>query len=249
MYVFRDHFSDVAGRYAAHRPGYPVPLYEWLASLTPARDLAWDCATGSGQAARGLAAHFDTVVATDAAPAQVAHAQPHPRVRYAVAEAGRSDLAPASVALVTVAQALHWFDLEAFYAEVARVLVPGGVLAVWTYNLARVTPAVDAVIDHFYSEVVNGWWPAGREHVEEGYRRLPFPYPQRPVPAFAMHARWDLAALIGYLRTWSAVQRFREARSEDPVAALIPALQRAWGESSVTHEVRWPLTVRVGRAP
>lgn len=247
MASFPDHFSTLAGGYARHRPGYPDALFTWLAAQAPARERAWDCATGSGQAAVGLAAHFAAVAATDASAAQIEAATAHPRVRYGVAPAEASGLAGGSVSLVTAAQALHWFDLPRFHAEARRVLVPGGVIAVWSYNLLTVTPAVDAVVNRLYGEALAGYWPAERHHVESGYRTLPFPFEPVEPPPFAMTARWSLADLTGYLRTWSAVDRCRGATGRDPVAAVERALAAAWGPAERTYEVRWPLALRVGR--
>ncbi|MFA5529059.1 MAG: class I SAM-dependent methyltransferase [Thiohalomonadaceae bacterium] len=244
---FKDHFSALATGYASFRPVYPDALYAWLAQQTPGRTLAWDCAAGSGQAAIGLAEHFDQVIATDASAGQIENAYRHARVRYAVAPAEDSGLAARSVDLVSVAQALHWFDLERFYAEVRRVLRPDGLLAVWTYNLFRTDiDALDTLVDHLYGEVLGPWWPSERRLVENGYRDLPFPFTEITVPAFEMRTEWDLAHLLGYLRTWSAVKRYREACGVDPVQAMADAL----GAASGAHQrlsVRWPLALRVGR--
>jgi SAM-dependent methyltransferase len=243
---FQDHFSGHAAAYASHRPGYPPELFGWLAAQVPAHSLAWDCATGSGQAALGLAAQFERVVATDAAAAQLAHAGAHARVDYRVAAAEASGLAAASVDLVTVAQALHWFDLDAFYREARRVLRPGGALAVWCYGLCEVDPAIDALLGWFYRELVGPYWPPERRHIDARYADLAFPFAEQPVPAFAMRADWDRAALLAYLGTWSAVVRCRRATGTDPIAELEPRLREAWGAATV-RTVRWPLAVRLGR--
>ncbi|HEY6066574.1 MAG TPA: class I SAM-dependent methyltransferase, partial [Thermoanaerobaculia bacterium] len=177
MSSFPDHFSGVAGAYAEHRPRYPDRLFEWVAGLAPRRELAWDCATGNGQAALGLADHFERVIATDASPAQIAAAVPHPRVEYRVAPAESSGLAAESADVVTVGQALHWFDRPAFYAEVRRVLRPGGVLAAWTYGHCLLgDPSADAAMRRFYSETVGPCWPPERALVDEGYRSIELPF-------------------------------------------------------------------------
>jgi SAM-dependent methyltransferase len=203
--VFQDHFSGHADRYGAFRPTYPVALFEYLASLAPARDLAWDCATGNGQAALALSPFFGRVVATDASPQQVAQARPHDRIDYLVAPAERTPLPESSIDLITVAQALHWFALPAFYSEVLRVARPGGILAAWCYELNEITPEVDQVIGRLYSDILGGDWPPERRLVEEGYRTIPFPFDEVAPPQFSMGARWDLPRLLGYLGTWSAV--------------------------------------------
>lgn len=247
MTAFPDHFSGQAGDYARFRPGYPAHLFAWLAGAAPGRERAWDCGTGSGQAARGLAEHFREVVATEPSAAQLAHAAPHPRVRYVRAVAESAPLRAASVDLVAVAQALHWFDLDRFYGEVRRVARPGALLAVWTYGLARVSPAVDGAVRHFYEAVVGPYWPPERRHVESGYRTLPFPFDELAPPPLESVHEWTLADLLGFLRSWSAVGRYRTARGEDPVAAATPALTAAWGDPSVPRPVRWPLALRTAR--
>jgi SAM-dependent methyltransferase len=245
--AFKDHFSTGAREYARYRPTYPPALFEWLAGLCPARDLAWDCATGSGQAALGLAEHFERVIATDASDAQVEHAAPHPRVVYRVAPADASGLADRSVTLVTVAQALHWLDRPRFYAEVRRVTRPGGVLAVWTYNMLAIAPAIDALVGRFYRDTVGPWWAKDRALVEDGYRSIDFPFDELIAPTFSMRAEWTLADLEGYLRSWSAVQRYQAERGEDPVASLHAELAALWGEATERRTVRWPLACRAAR--
>ena len=243
-FEFKDHFSKQAADYAKFRPRYPTELFRWLASIAPANDLAWDCATGSGQAAVELVEVFLRVIATDASQKQIANADAHPRVEYRVAPAENSGLEAKSVDLITVAQALHWFDLEEFYAEARRVLKPQGVLAAWAYKLATVTPSVDEVVNHYYSEVVGGFWPAERVLVEK-FEELSFPLPEIETPAFQMVADWRVEQLLGYLRTWSATQRFMMAEKRDPLESVESELRSTWG--SELRRAVWPLTVRVGR--
>ena len=245
--AFADHFAPVANDYDRHRPGYPDTLFAFLAETAPATSRVWDCATGTGQAARGLADYFDEVLATDASAGQVEQAEGPANVHYRVAPAEASGLEDASVDLVTVAQALHWFDLPAFYDEVRRVLRPGGVVAVWSYNLLEIGPEVDAVVERLYRDRLGAYWPAERRHVETGYRDLPFPFEAITAPAFAMEAAWTLPDLTGYLQTWSAVARCRAAEGTDPVAEVEDALCAAWGPPDTPRSVRWPLTLRAGR--
>lgn len=244
---FRDHFSQAASEYAAFRPRYPAALFEALAARAPGRRLAWDCATGSGQAALGLADHFDRVVATDASTAQIGAALPHPRVEYRVAPAERSGLAAGSVDLVTVAQALHWLDRAPFYAEARRVLAPDGLIAVWCYSLMEIDPAVDVLVRAFYRDTIGPWWPPERVLVDTGYRDVEFPFEEIELPPLRLEATLALPALAGYLGTWSAVLRCREATGRDPVVALESALRPLWGDPERPRPVRWPLAVRAGR--
>ena len=244
---FRDHFSRDSSAYARFRPRYPAALFDWLAGLAPARRVAWDCATGNGQAATMLAAHFARVVASDASRDQVRAAERAPRIQYAVALGEASPLAGARVDLVTVAQALHWLDPRRLYAEVDRVLVPGGVFAVWCYGLLGVTPAIDAAIAHFYEDVVGPYWPPERREVETGYRNFEIPIDEAPAPRFAIEAELTLSDLVGYVRTWSAVGRYLAEKDHDPVDPLADELAPLWGDPRAARPIIWPLSVRAGR--
>ncbi|MDQ3697377.1 MAG: class I SAM-dependent methyltransferase [Gemmatimonadota bacterium] len=249
MPAFHDHFSARAPGYARFRPTYPDALFRWLAGLAPGRALAWDCATGSGQAAAGLVRHFDRVVATDASAAQIAHAQPRANIEYRVAPAERSGLDAASTDLVTVAQALHWLSVDEFYAEARRVLRPRGVIAVWCYGDASLDdPELVRLLGAFTRETVAPYWPPERRHLDAGYRTLPFPFDQLESPTFTLELAVTLAELTGYLRTWSATQRFVAAHGLDPVEAVEEALRVPWGDPAVPRTLRWPLALRVGRA-
>jgi ubiquinone/menaquinone biosynthesis C-methylase UbiE len=246
--TFNDHFAPVASRYADFRPTYPQQLFAWLADLVPQHALAWDCAAGSGQASIDLATYFERVVATDASQAQIDAATPHPRIEYRVAPAEASGLPDSSVDLVTVAQALHWFELAGFYAEVRRVLRPGGVLAAWTYGVLSVEGAeVDALVQRFYHDTVGPYWPFERAHVEDGYRSLPFPFAEIAAPCFTMRASRTLFELLEYIRSWSATHRFMVANGTDPVIALEQQLAPLWGASPRRRQLVWPLSLRVGR--
>lgn len=242
MAAIRDHFSGHAAQYATARPGYPAALYDWIATRAPAQRLAWDCGTGNGQAAIGLARHFARVVATDASAAQIASAVARAHVEYRVAPAGNSGLPSAGADAVTVAQALHWFPLEAFYAEVRRVLRPQGLLVVWCYGVPSIAPALNALTQEFYRDVVGPYWPAERKFVEDGYRSLAFPFEPIAVPAFEMRQRWTLVRYLAYLRSWSATQRFIAARGFDPVDELATRLGTLWKTGA--RWVRWPLYLR-----
>ncbi|MEQ1689809.1 MAG: class I SAM-dependent methyltransferase [Gemmatimonas sp.] len=249
MSEFNDHFSDVAQGYAAFRPRYPDALFAALASLAPARDVVWDCGCGTGQASVALGAHFGQVHATDASAQQIALAEPHERVTYRVAPSHASGLTNGSAALVTVAQALHWFDVDAFHAEARRVLVSGGVIAEWCYTLLDV-PSAPLVAD-----VVNAmdarmrmWWPPQRRHVDSGYDDLAFPFERLDIGAFAMEAEWSARQLAGYVATWSAVSRYRAAHGVDPTVEFTRRVTSVWGDVE-RHTIRWPMVLRVGRVP
>jgi len=206
--MFKDHFSAQAKAYAGYRPRYPEVLYDCLESMTPVHELAWDCATGSGQAAITLAGRFAQVIATDASEQQLNQAQQQEGVEYRLAPAESSGLGSDSVDLISVAQALHWFNFDAFNSEAQRVLKPAGVIAVWCYGLQQISPRVDAIIDEFYRDIVGEYWPPERLHIEASYCDIPFPFKELPVPDLKMRAQWGLEELMGYLGTWSATQRY-----------------------------------------
>jgi len=240
-------FSGVAREYANFRPGYPPDLFAWLAQVAPARDAVWDCGCGSGQASTALAEHFSVIHATDVAPEQIAAAKPHPRVQYSVAPAEHCGLPAASVDLVTVAQALHWFDVEAFYAEARRVARPGAVLAVWNYPRPRFADAdLDRLFLAFYSGVVGSYWPPERRHIEANYSTLPFPFEELPHPEFELTLEWSLEQVLGYVSSWSATARYRKDRGGDPVPQLRASLQPVWPASGIAT-LRMPIGLRAAR--
>jgi SAM-dependent methyltransferase len=242
---FKDHFSTQAADYAKFRPGYPPEFFDYLVSIAPSRQLAWDCGTGNGQAAVGLALVFDRVIATDASERQITNAEPHERVEYHVAPAEDSGIESETLDLIVVAQALHWFDLDRFYAEAQRVLTVNGVLAASAYNLLHIEPAIDEVVDRYYNEVVGLFWPPERKLVEQ-FARLPFPFHEIDPPKFEMTAHWNLNHLLGYLHTWSSTQRFIAANQRDPLDEIANELHAAWGNAKQTRRVVWPLTLRIG---
>ena len=243
---FTDHFAGVAEQYARFRPGYPAALFDFLATLTPDTRLAWDCGTGTGIAALPLAERFDAVMATDASAAQLAQATPHPGVTYRVSREGQSGLPDGEASLVTAAQAAHWFDLDAFYREVDRVLKPGGVLAMWCYGLLSIDARIDAILHRFEHERVGPHWPPERRHVDAEYRTLSFPYARVDTPAFTMEAMLTRSALLGYLGSWSAVGRYRAATGLNPIPELETQLLTIWPDEEA-RRVHWPLTVIAGR--
>ena len=243
---FKDHFSGHAADYRAFRPAYPPELFAFLASASPARDLAWDCGTGNGQAAVGLADHFARVFATDASAEQIRNAQPHPRVEYVVAPAEKCPLPDACADLVTVTQALHWFDLDRFYAEVRRVCRPGGVLAATCYYAPAVNPEVDPVLRR-WEDFIRPYWTPERVWVDAGYRTIPFPFPELPAPRFELTLESDLPRFLGYLGTWSATKQFVRANGSDPLDRFGPEFAAAWGDPAAVRSVRWAFNVRLGR--
>jgi SAM-dependent methyltransferase len=248
MMEFKDHFSSRAEGYSRYRPDYPAALIEYVAGLPAHRRVVWDCGTGGGQAAAALAAHFDRVIATDASAAQLAHARAHERVEYRVALAEESGLADESVDLVTVAQALHWFDRSRFFAEAHRVMAEDGAIAVWMYgNPAIDDRELDAVLLHFIDVTVDAYWPPERRLLLEGYSGIVFPFQELTPPRFVLEREWTLAEFCGYLRSWSAVSRYVAARGADPVDSLEAELSADWGDREIRRRISWPVVMRAGR--
>ncbi|MDQ3071375.1 MAG: methyltransferase domain-containing protein [Acidobacteriota bacterium] len=244
---FRDHFSSSSGAYAQFRPRYPKRLFEWLASESPARDCVWDCATGTGQAAIDLAGYFAIVAASDASAAQLASAAPHPRVAYFRCTAEASALASGVADAVVAAQAVHWFDMPAFFREAGRVAKRGGLVAVWTYGNLRMPAEVESLFVPFYEDVVGPYWPPERAIIDRGYTDVPMPFAPVVSPELTIEAPMTLAALAGYISTWSATARYREARGHDPVPELMERIAAVWGDPVSAKPGVWPMSVRAGR--
>jgi SAM-dependent methyltransferase len=211
------------------------------------REVAWDAGCGSGQLSTLLPARFAHVIATDPSADQIAQAPAHPGVEYRQTSAEASGLEAGSVDLAVAAQAAHWFDLPRYYAEVRRVVRPGGLVALLAYGVVHVDRDLTVIVERFYWQTLAGHWPSERKIVEEGYRALPFPFPELHAPAFAMTATWTLAQLLGYVRTWSAVQAIERERGSDAYAGFARALGAAWGDPDMRRAVRWDLALRLGR--
>ena len=243
---FTDLFSEKSATYAQARPTYPDALFRFIAGECPARGRAWDCATGNGQAAIGLARHFGAVEATDASEQQVAHAMAAPNVRYSVQPAERTDFPAASFDAVCVAQALHWFDLDRFYAEVRRVLKPGGVIAAWGYGWTKVSPQVDQALETRMLARIKPYWPEQNALIIAGYRTIAFPFEPIAAPAFRIEVRWTLAQLLAYTETWTATRRYVAEHGRGMVDETAEALREAWGGEEA-RVVTMDLAMRIGR--
>lgn len=245
----KDLFSAQATTYKNFRPTYPEALFRYLAGLTQP-ELVWDCGTGNGQAAASLARYFKKVIATDGSAKQLAEAPALPNVEYRVATAEASALPSQSCDLITVAQALHWFDLDAFFAEVKRILKPTGHVAVWCYGNSFIAPEIDRIDQHFYAETLNGYWDPLRRLIDEGYRNIPFPFREIKTPPFELEVDWTLDQFVGYIDSWSAVQAYKVKNGKSPIPELKSQLEKVWGEGGAAkRKVSWPLNLRVGSSP
>ena len=243
----QDLFSKQAKLYAAFRPSYPVFLYEWLLDLVPNKEAAWDCATGNGQVAVELAKLFDHVHATDISQNQLDKATAKPNINYQLMRSETTDFADQSFDLITVAQAMHWFDHAAFNQEVARVLKPNGIIAIWGYSLLRIHPEIDPLLDHYYQEIIGPYWAPERKHVDQHYANIPFPFKViKPEQDFFIEATWTLDQFEGYLRTWSSLQAYLKDHSDDPVAVLVEEIREKelWRDR---FQVRFPIFSMVGQ--
>ena len=246
--AFKDHFSHDTRAYSRYRPGYPSALFAYLAELCPRRERAWDCGCGNGQAALGLAPWFRAVDATDPSAAQLAKAATAPNVAYSQAPAEASGLPAGAYDLIVAAQAAHWFDFDAFHAEVRRVAAPDAVIALISYHRMRISPEIDAITETFHRETLAPYWPPERAHVDAEYRTVPFPFAEIDPPAFALGAAWPLDRVMGYLGTWSAVNLYRKETGTDPLAPVGRALAALWGDPAQERAVTWPIHLRLGRA-
>ncbi len=232
MKDFKDHFSKQAHAYKKYRPGYPGELFQYLNSLTAAHDLAWDCATGNGQSALGLSNYFTKVYATDASVQQLENASAKPNIIYKKEKAENCSLKNASADLITVAQAVHWFNFDKFYDEVKRVLKPEGVVAVWTYTLPFISEEIAAEINYFHDNVVGEFWQKENKLVSDEYKSLPFPFEEVKTPDFNFKKEITLNDLLGLFKSWSAVQRYKDQTYEDPVKLIEKKLRPLWKEKS-----------------
>jgi ubiquinone/menaquinone biosynthesis C-methylase UbiE len=249
--IFKDLFSNHSKDYVRSKPNYPRSLFDFLVGLVHRRNLAWDCATGNGQAAVLLSEYFDEVMASDASKEQIDNALPKENIRYAVFPAERTNLADDSVDLITVAQALHWFDLNDFYKEATRVLRENdshnanasGVIAAWAYGLHSISGEIDNTIHSLYEDILGPYWSKERKIVEDKYQSIPFLFEEIEAPVFKMELDWSLSQLTGYLYTWSSVQKFIHKNNSDPIKQIYNDLAAVWAQRNTSHKKRvvWPI--------
>jgi SAM-dependent methyltransferase len=240
-------FATEAAEYAHLRPTYPDELFEFLATVVASRNVVWDCATGNGQAATHLTKYFGKVIATDQSGEMIAQAPPDPGITYRVAEAEDSRIEDHSVDLVTVASAIHWFDLDRFYAEVRRVVKPGGAIAAWTYYTPVFGCAIDAIIQRLAHDVLGAYWDERVHYVVDEFHDLPFPFEPIEAPPFQTAMKWDMQDLLAYFETWSSSLKYREANHARPTSVIESDLARAWGEPHQKRDLHFPLYMRLGR--
>jgi ubiquinone/menaquinone biosynthesis C-methylase UbiE len=244
--MFKDHFSTQSDIYVKYRPHYPKELFEYLAALTNEHDIAWDCGTGNGQAAIDLASFYSKVIATDPSEQQIKNAIPNEGVQYIVEKAENNSIVTKSVNLITIANALHWFDFEIFYKEVNRVLKKNGVIAAWAYGLPFISAKTDKIIKHYHDHTLSDYWLPENRLVEKEYVTIPFPFKEIKSPVFSYEKKMNLDDVIGYLNTWSATQRFIMENNFNPTEKLMNELLPFWKDKE-EKIVTWKLILKAGR--
>jgi len=241
----KDNFSHNPSGYAAYRPSYPDSLFQEIRNLVPSTGLAWDVGTGSGQIAMKLSGFLDHVEATDISRQQIQHAHQSPKINYSVQPAEKTNFESAHFDLITVGQAIHWFDFDRFYEEVYRVAKSNAVIAVIGYGLIQIDPEVDEVIDLLYNEILGSYWDPERRYIDDNYSTIPFPFKEIFLPSSSYQAYWDLDHLLGFLKTWSAVNHYKTEKKDDPLKLILPELKKAWGINH-TKLITFPMIYRIG---
>ncbi len=244
--AMKDNFSKQSPGYSKYRPSYPQELFEYLLSLVPNKNCAWDCGTGTGQFASGLANYFNEVYATDFSENQIEHAVKKNNIFYKVEKAEQTSFLDNQFDLITVAQAIHWFEFDKFYKEVKRTLKPGGMIAVTGYHLPRINKQIDEIVDDFYLNIVGKYWDNERKYIDEYYKTILFPFDEIKTPEFSSQYKWSLNHLIGYLNTWSAVQHYKDKNNNNPVDLINSRLKKFWKEDEMKL-IDFPIILKAGK--
>lgn len=242
---WKDNFSSQAKTYAQYRPTYPPELYESFLPYVKNKSLAWDCACGNGQVAQVLVDSFDQVIATDASQAQIEQAPIHPNISYRMTPAEHSGLEDHSVDLITVAQAMHWFQFEDFYKETKRVASKEAVIAIWGYGLLKINPEIDAIIQKLYANILGNYWDIERKHIDEAYQSIPFPFDEILLPKFQIIREWDLEMLLGYFNSWSSTQHYLRKNKQNPIEFIQDELLKKWNNPHHSLTITWDLFLKV----
>lgn len=242
---WKDNFSSQAKTYAQYRPSYPKELYEQLLPKVKNKNIVWDCACGNGQVAQVLADSFDSVIATDASQAQIEQAQNHPKISYRVATAENSGLEANSVDLITVAQAMHWFQFDEFYKEVKRVASNDALIAIWGYGLLKINPKIDKIIQRLYVDILGEYWDIERKHIDKAYQTIPFPFEEIVMPKFQIQRDWSLEILLGYFNSWSSTQHYLRQNGNNPIELIQEELVKNWGNATQSFPITWDIFLKL----
>lgn len=245
--TYIDHFNDASDKYASFRPYYPKALFDFLSTLVSKRARVWDCGTGNGQAAFSLAKRFQDVFATDVNRKQLDMAPKKNNVQFVCCPAEKTPFLDKTFDLITIAQALHWFDLESFYKEARRVAKPSSIIAAWCYSLGTINVKVDTVVRTLYIDILGDeYWPKERRYIDEHYRTIRFPFKKMQTPEFTIEKKLDFFSLIGYLNTWSALKEYQKRQHTNPIELIYDKLLSAWGDPKTELLMRWNLHLLVG---
>jgi SAM-dependent methyltransferase len=242
----KDLFSEQSKIYAAFRPSYPRELYDFIYGFVNQKNTAWDCATGNGQVAQELCKDFEQVFATDLSQQQIGNAFAAPNIHYSVAPAEKTTFEDGTFDLITVAQALHWINVDQFYQEAIRVAKSNAILAVWGYSILHVDNEIDPPFLNFYRNVVGPYWDAARQLVEDQYKNIPFPFETISTPAFGLKLHWTLEQFSGYISSWSATRNYIKSNQQDPVPTFIEQLKSVWPSGEI-KTVTFPVFMKLGR--
>ena len=242
----KDNFSSQSEKYAKFRPTYPSDFFDYLNSIIPNKENAWDCGTGNGQVALELSKTFDNVFATDISQSQIDNAVLADNIKYSIQPAEKTDFDSNQFDLITIAQAIHWFDFEQFYKEVKRTAKKKAVICVVGYGRIKISEQIDEVITNFYTNIIGTYWDQERKYIDENYQTIPFPFNELKIPNFENRHNWTLDHLVGYLNTWSAVKHFIRKKGYNPIDKLQNVIKQYW-KNEEKKEVKFPVLLRVGK--
>lgn len=242
----KDNFSSLSDNYAKYRPTYPLDFFDYLNSIVPNKQNAWDCGTGNGQVAYELAKIFENVFATDISQSQIDNASKAENINYTIQPAEKTNFKDQQFDLIVVAQAIHWFDFERFYSEVRRTARENALISVVGYGRIEISEPIDHIIADFYENVIGAYWDNERKFIDENYETIPFPFDEIQTPKFVNRLQWTLEHLIGYLNTWSAVKHFIKQNRYNPIDKLQSEIEQHWDKGQ-TREINFPLLLRAGQ--
>lgn len=241
-------FSKYASEYCRFRPKYPEEMFTFLSEACKERESVLDCGTGNGQAAIELAKYFKHVIASDISTEQIALADIKSNIQYICCPAEKIDLLDNSTDLITSAQAMHWFDLDKFYKEIIRIAKPKAILAAWCYTLPTIADQIDSILLELYAILMQSSSHMIQiKYVHDCYETIPFPFDKINVPKFFMKEKWDYWTLVGHLKTWPSVKKYRAKFGESSLDHFFEELRFQWGRVQRKFSVTWPLHLIVGK--
>ena len=241
----KDNFSKQASAYSKFRPQYSDEIIAYIISFVGNKSKALDVATGNGQVAYKLAEAFKMVYGIDISQNQLDNAYVADNIIYKTASAENTFFEDQEFDLITVAQAVHWFNFDLFYKEVYRILKPNGVIAVLGYGLLSTNSNTDIILRDFYYNIVGPYWDAERKYLDENYQTIPFPFEEQALEKFENQFKWSFEELIGYLETWSSVQHYIKKNNKNPLDLIRDMLKVSWEKNN--KKVTFPMLLRIGK--